>query len=157
MAFKISFIGAGYMTTEHLKAFKDIHDVEFEGIYSKTKSKAVEVSKQYGIKNVFDNIDDLYTSTNSDAVIISVPELSLREVCEVVFKYPWTSLIEKPVGYNLNDAEYILNLAKKNNAKVYSDNYYAIQIPFSKPYRRISLYNCYWNVPQCRICCSDIH
>jgi predicted dehydrogenase len=119
MAFKISFIGAGYMTTEHLKAFKDIHNVEFEGIYSKTKSKAVELSKQYGIKNIFDNIDDLYTSTNSDAVIISVPELSLREVCEVVFKYPWISLIEKPVGYNLIDAEYILNLAKKNNAKVY--------------------------------------
>ena len=119
MSFKFSFIGAGYMTMEHLRAFSDIDDVKFEGIYSRTRSKSVELSKSFAIKSICESIDDLYTKTKSDAVIISVPELSLREVCEAALRYPWVALIEKPVGYNLEDAMYILNLAKNNNSKVF--------------------------------------
>ena len=119
MAYKISFIGAGYMTTEHLKAFKDIDGAELVGIYSRTKSKAIDLSIQYGIKHVSDTIDALYTETKTDALVISVPELSLKEICETAFKYPWVILIEKPAGYNLEDAQYILDLADSNKSKVF--------------------------------------
>lgn len=118
--YKIAIIGAGNMSKEHIKAFKSIDDFEIIGIYSRTKTKAEMLSVEFNIKNVCDSIDELYLKTEADLVIISVPELSTKDVCKVAFKFPWVCLIEKPVGYNLSNAIEILNLAEKNNTKAYA-------------------------------------
>ena len=117
--YKVAFIGAGYMTLEHIKAFKSINTVELSGIYSKTFSRAKSLAKQFGIKEVCKSIDDLYESTNADIVVISVPELSTKEVVFKSFDYPWYLLIEKPVGYNFEQAQEIKIYAEKRNAKAY--------------------------------------
>lgn len=113
------FVGAGYMTVEHIKAFKDINSVICSGITSRTKSRAQEVAKSYGVPIICDSISDLYEMTKADAVVISVPVLSTRDVALEAFKYPWKVLIEKPVGYNLEDASIILEEAKRMNRDVF--------------------------------------
>lgn len=110
--FKVVFVGAGYMAEEHLKAFKDLQEVELAGIYSRTKAKAQLLAEKYQITNVCDSIEDLFAITNANLVVISVPELSTKDVCYEAFKFPWSCLIEKPVGINLNDAEDIATKAK---------------------------------------------
>lgn len=118
--YTIAIIGAGNMSKEHIKAFKSIDDFEIIGIYSRTKTKAEILSEEFNIKYVCDNIDELYMNTKADLVIISVSELSVKEVCEIAFKFPWVCLIEKPVGYNFTNALEILNLAEKYNSKAYA-------------------------------------
>jgi predicted dehydrogenase len=118
--FKIAIIGAGYMSKEHIKAFKSFNEFHISGIYSRTKSKSEILSFEYDIKYVCDSIDELYLKTKADLVIISVPELNTKDVCEIAFKYPWLCLIEKPVGYNLKNAIEILNLSEKYNSKAYA-------------------------------------
>ena len=118
--FKIAIIGAGYMSKEHIKAFKAIDDFEITGIYSRTRSKSELISVDFNIKYVCDSIEELYMKTKADLVIISVPELSTKDVCELAFNFPWVCLIEKPVGYNLSNAIEILNLAEKNKTKAYA-------------------------------------
>jgi predicted dehydrogenase len=114
---KVAFVGAGYMTSEHLKAFKDMKNVELVGIFSRTKSRAEKLAFDFGIADVFDSISAMYEVTKADLVVISVPELSVRDVCLEVFKHPWKSLIEKPVGYDLADAQLILEKAKISNSQ----------------------------------------
>ncbi len=116
---KVAFIGAGYMTLEHIKAFKDIQNVQLVGIYSRTRSRAEKLAVEFGLFNIFDSISEMYEVTKADLVVISVPELSVREVCLEVFKYPWKSLIEKPAGYDLVDAQLILEQAKISNSKAF--------------------------------------
>lgn len=116
---KIAFIGAGYMTSEHIKVFKAISNVELVGIYSRTKSKAQKLAEDFGIKTVSNSISELYMSTEADAVVVSVSELSVRSVASEVFKSPWISLIEKPAGYNLADAQSILNDCERNQRVSY--------------------------------------
>jgi len=111
--FKIAFIGAGNMTNEHLKVFFKIKNVFLSGIYSRTRSKSELLLEKYGINEVYNSIEDLYHNTLADLVIISVPELSTKEVCEIAFKFPWICLIEKPVGYNLINSIEINALAEK--------------------------------------------
>jgi len=117
---KAAFIGAGYMTREHLKAFQDIDGVETSGIHSRTRIRAEKIATDFGVHSVCDSIAQLYEETKADLVVISVPELSVREVCLEAFKYPWTCLIEKPAGYDLVDANCILesSTAQKRNAYV---------------------------------------
>lgn len=110
---KVAFIGAGYMTVEHLKVFNDIDGVICCGITSRTQSHAQEVALRHGVPAVYNSISEMYEVTKADAVVISVPELSTREVVFEAFKYPWKILIEKPVGYNLEDAYIIVEEAKR--------------------------------------------
>lgn len=110
---KVAFVGAGYMTTEHIKAFKDVPGVELAGIYSRTRLRAETLALDSGVGKVCDSIAELYEKTKAELLVISVPELSVREVCLEAFKYPWTCLIEKPAGYDLTDAENIMEGATK--------------------------------------------
>jgi hypothetical protein len=117
---KICFIGAGFMTKEHLKAFSNIKNVNLAGIYSRTRSKAEILASDFDIENVYNSIEDLYHNTKADLVVISVPELKTKNVCEIAFKFPWVCLIEKPVGYNLTNALEILNIAEKYDTTAYA-------------------------------------
>lgn len=116
---KIAIIGAGYMALEHIKAFRDIPGLKIVGIHSRTKARAVVLAQEYGIPQVCDSIDELYAATQADLVIIAVPELSVNSVCKAAFKHPWQALVEKPVGYNLSDAEDIAAAADQVGCKAY--------------------------------------
>lgn len=116
---RVAFVGAGYMTSEHLKAFLDIPSVELAGIYSRTRDRSEKLAEEFGIKIVCNSVNELYESTKAHLVVISVSELSAREVCLEAFKYPWVSLIEKPAGYNLADAQMIAESASKLGRRAY--------------------------------------
>jgi len=115
----MTIVGAGYMADEHIKAFSDIPEVSIVGIYSRTQERSDNLAKKYGIAKVYDSIRSLYEGTQADLVVIAVPELSVNTVCKEAFKYPWQALIEKPVGYNLQDAEDIAAAADKAGRKAY--------------------------------------
>lgn len=117
--FKVAFIGAGYMATEHVKAFSDIVGVQLSGIYSRTRSRAEKLALVYSSGAVFGSIVELYEKTEADLVVIAVPELSAREVCLEAFKYPWMCLIEKPAGYDVAEAEAIQAAARLYNRKAF--------------------------------------
>lgn len=100
---KVAIIGAGYMATEHAKAFADIPSVEVSGFFSRTNNRAEVLATIHNSK-IFGSISELYKNTNADIAIVTVPELSMREVLKECFQFPWKILAEKPVGYNLEDA-----------------------------------------------------
>ena len=116
---RVAFIGAGYMADEHIRAFSDISEVSIVGIFSRTRDRVDNLAKKYGIAKVYESISALYEGTRADLVIIAVPELSVNAVCKEAFKFPWQALIEKPVGYNLQDAEDIAAAADKAVRKAY--------------------------------------
>lgn len=107
------------MTSEHIRAFREIPGVVLAGIYSRTKSRAEALAVETGVLQVFDSISELYEMTNADIVVISVSELSVRHISVLAFEFPWLCLIEKPAGYNIYDARLILEAAKKHNARAY--------------------------------------
>ena len=114
---RVAFIGAGNMASAHLKAFQDIPVVQLSGICSRTISRAEKLVQEFDMQAVCSSITELYEQTKAQLVIIAVPELCVREVCIEAFKFPWVCLIEKPVGYNLEDAEMIASASMKSNAK----------------------------------------
>lgn len=109
---RIAIVGAGYMAREHAKAFAGLPGVELAGIYSRSPERAQALADQYAIRSVYGTLDALYHGTKADIVVVAVNELAVAEVCADVFRYPWLSLIEKPVGYNLAVAREIAAQAK---------------------------------------------
>lgn len=116
---KIAFIGAGYMGEEHMRAFADHPDADIAGIFSRTKERALNIGVKYQSPIIADSIKNLYDFTKAEMVVISVNELSVRQVCLEAFKFPWACFIEKPAGYKLDDAEIIVSAAKKLNSRAF--------------------------------------
>lgn len=116
---RIAIIGAGYMAEQHADALKEMENVKLVGVHSRTHEKAIAFAQKFGIELIATNIADLFYKSKADAVIVAVPELSVRSVCAEVFQFPWVSLIEKPAGYNFQDAEKIAKSASDNQCKAY--------------------------------------
>ncbi len=116
---KIAVIGAGYMAQEHIKVFASRGGVKVVGIYNRTESKAQSVATEFDIPIVAKTISDLYKKTKANLVVIAVSEMSVQLVAKEVFHYPWLSLIEKPAGYDYENALLIRDLARKTNAQVF--------------------------------------
>jgi predicted dehydrogenase len=117
---KIAILGAGYMAREHIKAFKSIPDVSIAGIYSRTKSKAEVVAKEFDIGFVCCSITELYEKTQADLVIIAVPVLKTKEIVLEALAFPWIQLIEKPIGCNVEEAEEIIAAFKASSNTGYA-------------------------------------
>lgn len=116
---KIAIIGAGYMAKEHIRAFKDIEGVEVSGIYSRTTAKAQELALEFGIHKIAKSVQELYDKTQADLVVITASVLSIAEVSVECFRFPWICLIEKPPGYNLEEAIYVQSQSAQHKARAY--------------------------------------
>jgi predicted dehydrogenase len=116
---RVSFIGAGSMAREHLRAFADVPGAVLAGLHSRTRARAESLAAECDVELVCDSIDELFERTRADLVVVSVPELSALDVCSRVFAHPWTALIEKPAGYDLDNAERIAGEARRRRARAF--------------------------------------
>lgn len=115
---KVAVVGAGYTAREHIKAFQDIENVKIEGIFSRTKEKALKLKEEYNIGIVAESLEELWDRTKADLVVITVNELSMANMIIESLKYGWAILCEKPPALYVEEAENILNFAKREGKDV---------------------------------------
>lgn len=117
---KIAFVGAGAMAREHMKAFASIAGVQLAGIASRTRAKAEALARESGVPMVVaDSIDELHAKTKADLVVVAVPELAANDVARACFAHPWAALLEKPAGYDFDDASAIHAAAREKGRRVW--------------------------------------
>jgi len=114
----VALIGAGKMAEEHIKVFSDIPNVKIVGIHSRTPQRAKHLASKYHISHVCDSISELYARTNALLVVNAVSIESLKPTSLECFAFPWTILLEKPVGCNFGEAEEILAANKQSKNTV---------------------------------------
>lgn len=115
----MAIVGAGSMAREHAKAFAAVPNVVLAGIHSRTRAKAEALAKEVGIATVSDSIDELFEKTRADLVVVTVFEISMREVATACFDFPWTVFLEKPAGYDVDDAQAIRSAATAKESRVF--------------------------------------
>ena len=108
---RVAFVGAGFMTREHAKAFAAVPGVELAGLYSRGREQALQAADALGIARVCDSVADLYEKCRPDLVVVSVPELEMNGVALACLAHPWSILLEKPAGYDVADAQSIIDAA----------------------------------------------
>lgn len=112
---KVAFVGAGYMASEHARAFKALDGVVMAGVASRSAQRAEVLARQYAMP-VFGSVDELFAETEANIVVVAVNEMQMREVAIKCFSFPWTVMLEKPAGYDLNDAREIIRSARQAGA-----------------------------------------
>jgi predicted dehydrogenase len=119
MGVKVAIVGAGGMGKEHARAFASLPGVTVSGVLSRTRANAEALARQYPGAVVADSIGELYERTHAELVVVAVPELQAATVATECFEQPWTALMEKPAGHNLEEAERLASLARNKGRKAY--------------------------------------
>jgi predicted dehydrogenase len=116
---KLAVVGAGNMATEHVKAFQDIVDVEIVAITSRNIGRATNLAGKFNIGSVCESVSEIYDKYKPDGVVIAVSELETHSVILEASRFPWSMLVEKPIGYNCEQAKAIFQLLEKRQDSIF--------------------------------------
>lgn len=115
---KVGFVGSGYMAEEHAKAFSSLENVSLVGVFGRSFESRQRLADIYKMKAVA-SIQELYKVCSPDLIVIAVDELSIKSVASEAMDFSWKILLEKPPGYNYQDALELLRLAKEKERECY--------------------------------------
>ena len=108
----MGMIGAGgSATTIHLPGYAVNPDVEIVGITSLDGEASKNQATKYGIRFVFDTVDDLLSEPSIEAVSISTPPSTHEPLATQAVKAGKHVLIEKPVSISIESLDRIRDLA----------------------------------------------
>lgn len=111
---KIGILGAGHLGKIHLKLANQSSKYQLVGFYDPDLENARKVTEEFGYKN-FNSIEELVEAV--DVVDIVTPTLSHYECAKIAIAAKKHIFLEKPIANSIDEAEEIIQLAKKANIK----------------------------------------
>lgn len=111
--FPILIIGAGGIVKDaHLPAYR-LAGFPVWGLYNRTRDRAAALAKEFGVANVFDNLDAALAAATKDVIFdLALPASMFAETLR---KLPHGAhvLIQKPMGENLAQAREVLAVCRE--------------------------------------------
>ena len=111
---KVGVLGAGHLGKIHLKLLNQSEKYELIGFYDANEENASKIEEEFGYKK-FSSLDELIEKV--EVVDVVTPTLSHFEVAKKVISAGKHLFIEKPITNTFEEAQELINLAKKHNVK----------------------------------------
>ncbi|TQD27273.1 UDP-N-acetylglucosamine 3-dehydrogenase [Methanolobus vulcani] len=113
---RVGVIGAGAMGKNHIRIYSEMPDVELAGISDIDKDLVESLAQQYNTKAFTDYKEML--ASGIDAVSIVVPTKMHRQVAIDAIEAGAHVLVEKPIADTVENADAIIDAAKKKGRLV---------------------------------------
>lgn len=115
MALKVGIVGVGHFGKLHLKALKNIKNIELVGFYDIDPIVQKEVEEAFDVKS-FSSYKELLK--NCDVIDIVTPTVTHFECAYEAIKSQKHIFIEKPMTHNIKTAEQLIKLVEEAGVKV---------------------------------------
>jgi len=113
---KIALIGIGHLGTRHLKTLDDLKSkAEIIAVCDLHKDRTARLAEHYGVPFI---ADYKQLSGQIDAVDICVPTETHHEVASFFLNKGVHAFIEKPFTQTLEQADELIDLARRNHLKI---------------------------------------
>jgi predicted dehydrogenase len=112
---RVGVVGAGSLGFHHIRILRDLPGIRFSGFVEARSERATEVANELGVK-AHNSLDDLLAV--SDAVIVVVPTSAHFAVAGAAIERGKHVFIEKPITTTLDEADALLELARKKGVMV---------------------------------------
>ena len=120
MTHRIGIIGAGDISRKtYLPLLAKRGDCELAAICGKTTGPASELATEYGIKHVYDDVNELLARGDIDTVFICTPTETHFTIAKAALKQGKNILIEKPLTAIYADDVSLLKLARSQPKTFY--------------------------------------
>ncbi len=108
----IAVIGAGHLGSKHVKVYSQLKNVHLVGVCDIDEERGRKVAKKYRT-TYYKNYHDLFDKVQ--AVSIAVPTFLHYKIAKDFIQNGVHVLIEKPITKTLEEADELLEIAKKKN------------------------------------------
>lgn len=112
-----AILGTGVVANEMAKAIKN-SGKEIYSVGNRTYSKAVDFANKYGIKKIYQKIDDMFDDENVDVIYITTPHNTHIDFIRKALANGKHILCEKSIVLNSNELNESIALAEANNLKL---------------------------------------
>lgn len=110
---RLGIIGAGWAARQHLEVIRHVKGMQAVGITSRTKSKAQNLARAYGIGVCTDDVQSLIDKAKPDALMVLVSPDQMYKVAASVIPFGLPLFLEKPAGLTPEENLKLMHLAKK--------------------------------------------
>ncbi|HHV96225.1 MAG TPA: Gfo/Idh/MocA family oxidoreductase [Clostridiaceae bacterium] len=128
---KMAIVGAGLWGKNHALVFDAHPDVETVAICDINEEKAYAVAKQFGIKEVYTDYNEMLKKSDCDAVSIVTPDFLHADIAVACANAKRHMLIEKPLATTREDVYRMVDAIEKNNVRVMVDFHNRWNPPFA--------------------------
>lgn len=111
---KVALVGAGRWGLQHARVFSQHPDMDLCAIAGRTEEKTRKRADQYGLR-AYTSIDEMLDKEQPDFVSLSLPNQGHFEATLKVIQAGVPLLAEKPLVFDLREADTLLNEAGKRN------------------------------------------
>lgn len=111
---KVALIGAGGWGLQHARIFSARTDVDFCAIVGQTEEKTRVRAEAFGVRYYLD-IDQMLEKEQPDLVSLCLPNQSHFQATLHVIEAGFPLLVEKPLVFDLREADTLLNEAAKRS------------------------------------------
>jgi len=115
MTVRIGVVGAGSLGFHHTRILRDVSGAELVGFYEASAERASKVSADLGVR-AFPTLESLLDAV--DAVSVVVPTPGHFAVAAPALERGRHVLIEKPIATTLDEADALLDIARRTGALV---------------------------------------
>ena len=110
---KIGVIGVGVMGKNHVRALSEIQKVTSIIISDVDKQKIGEIISKFDIAKTYNDYKEMLKNEKLDGVIISVPPTFHKRIVLDCIDAGVNVLVEKPISHDLEEAQEMIDEAKK--------------------------------------------
>ena len=107
----VAVVGAGEFGRHHARVYRELESAELIGIYDQNPKRATAVAAEFQAP-VLHGLEEL--QGRADAVSVAVPTVAHAEVGCRLLNMGLDVLIEKPMAVDLEEADALLDAARKN-------------------------------------------
>lgn len=107
-------IGTGVIANEMAQALQKM-DKKLYGVANRTHQKAIDFAKKYGVKKVYDEIDEVFVDENVDIIYLTTPHNTHYSFMKKALEHNKHLFVEKSITLNSNELNEMISLAKEKN------------------------------------------
>jgi len=111
---KVALVGAGDWGMQHARILAAREDVEFCSITGRTQEKTQIRAEELGVRCYLD-VQEMLDKEHPDLVSLCLPNKEHFDVTLQVIQAGYPLFVEKPLDFNLKQADTLLNEAEKQN------------------------------------------
>jgi len=108
---RVAVVGCGEFGRNHVRAFREMENVELLGIVDQSPSRAASIAQEFQTR-AFSKLEDLRGAV--DAASVAVPTIAHRQIGCQLMELGIDVLVEKPMAQTLAEADELIAMAKQH-------------------------------------------
>jgi predicted dehydrogenase len=115
---RVAVVGAGFFGELHAHTYSSNPLANLVAIVDVDVERAKAVAKTYNVKSYYHDVEELLAKEEVDAISVATPETQHMAPAVAAAKAGKHVLVEKPIAHTLDDAQVMVDTARKSGTKL---------------------------------------